>query len=620
VKCFALALIVDHQKKRRVSDKKWVNHWPSILAVVNDVYTRFDDFTDVYPNGLVKADKLRTEYSDRYRSRRSKKWMTKMSECSESEIEALDGVAQVVLDAETRLHAAGIKKVRDHREEAKKPNGKEATRWPSDHEIRDTPKKGSTATPMNSTTTRKKSTATRKTPALKSKKRKRVQSESEDGEEEEKWQDEDFEEITPAPTARPNRKHRAAPIERKNRSRWVDKFDSDVESKEDVDDNEDDKDNAFIARPTTSRKTVVGKRSYSPDQTSFKFDYQISDDEQTKMPDSNVADADEENVNEGDDSANEDDMSASEYDEEDIILPSVEITDKGHAEYRRMMDIVAAAGRAPPPPQFAARTNTIAASNNAARNAIDLISDERPTKKVRFNNDATPDDQVDLTNDQHEPKMAPSLPSGNTHGLTDDDVDFGDPFGFNGGNQTYSHIDAVQDLNPNLLSLDQVPGFRPQQSRSKRNADGNLLAWTHGGFDDVVMFGEDTRIARPTTRGKTPVGERSNGPRHTYGFNAGSDVHYDENGSSAQIVNDAEDNEPAKLLSFDQAHMDMMQCDAGWQSHNAVIAANTQTFDTFMDAKARGRHLHFRQAHYDHRNAGASMEQSLRGDLGDPWR
>jgi hypothetical protein len=165
-KCFALALAVDHQKQECQSDKKWCNHWKSILAVVNTVYLQeFPDFRNVYPNGLPNPNKLRTEYSDRYRIRESAKWKTKESDCSDEEIVELERIAEVVLQVETDLCNAGVQKVRDHRAEALKVDGVPATRWPSDNEIRKAPVKKSTVTGEKPVSKTKKS-------ASKSKKRK----------------------------------------------------------------------------------------------------------------------------------------------------------------------------------------------------------------------------------------------------------------------------------------------------------------------------------------------------------------------------------------------------------------------------------------------------------------
>jgi hypothetical protein len=729
-KCFALALAVDHQKQERQSDKKWCNHWKSILAVVNTVYLQeFPDFTAVYPNGLPNPNKLRTEYSDRYRVRESKKWKTKKIDCSDEVVE-LERIAEVVLQVETDLCNAGVQKVRDHRAEAMKPDGVPATRWPSDNEIRtpETCEEGSTAAP----------TDTGETPTQKPKKRKRKEDESNE-EKEEKGEgsdnhtpapvarsprkrravtvkgtnsshrapkfdsddgneepNDDRGEDAPAATARPTRKPHTASIERMDRPRRASNFASYNESDAEDDDSASDEDDASIARPTTSHTTAVGERSSGPDQTHFEFNYDLSDDGNTATPDHNAAnDSDEENndtehgkydaayvrittgnktvVSEGssgsrhsynpkygsdvsnDDNESSDGESVNEGDEDDATAEAT-ATDKGDAEMGRAMLLGAttalpttapgAAGGVvlsdagnmldtllhgyadtPQPPVFAPRANTTAAGNNATGNTIDLTNttaagndaaretidlteaadeiatgntidptnNQRSTKNVRFDKTAARDAAIDLTNDEPEPKMKSSLPSGDNHGLTDDDLAFDDPFGLNEHEQTYAHVDAVQDLDPNFLRLDQVPGIRPQQSRPQQsrpqqhrtqqsrpkvNSSGDLPAWTNGNWDDPDIFGEDTRIARPTTKGKTVVGEHSSGPRHTYDFD-----------SNDQAVNDVEDNELPDLQpeqeepqgelhvpKYDQQVSMYMQRDAGWQPHNAAIAASVQKY------------------------------------------
>jgi hypothetical protein len=662
-KCFALALAVDHQKQECQSDKKWCNHWKSILAVVNTVYLQeFPDFRNVYPNGLPNPNKLRTEYSDRYRIRESAKWKTKESDCSDEEIVELERIAEVVLQVETDLCNAGVQKVRDHRAEALKVDGVPATRWPSDNEIRKAPVKKSTVTGEKPVSKTKKS-------ASKSKKRKYEsdyeEEEDEELKEEQEVQNEDSEENTPASTARPTHKRRAAPIERMARPLRTSKVASNVESDAEHDDSANDESDASIVHPTISRKTVVGERSYGPDQNNFQFNYEDNhgdNDEDTNMPDSNVVNEDNESDEENNDNEHGkydaayarlttgnktvvserssgsrhsydpiygsdvqcDDNESTDGesvngDDNDDATAEITVTDKGHAEMRRAMLLGGTAARptaapgaaggdimhallhgyadSPHPPVFAPRanttaagrnatgstidlTNTIAAGNDAARETIDLTNNQRSTKKVRFDKDAARDAPVDLTNDQPKPKMAPSLPSENTNGYTDEDLAFSDPFGLNEHEQTYAHVDAVQNLDPNLLPLDQVPGICPQQSRPQQSRpqqsrpqqsrhsnklidpNGDLPTYTNGTWDGVVMFGP-----RPTTADKTVVGERSNGSRHTYGVNSGSD-------SNDHVGNEAEDNVP----SYDNQVSMYMQRDAGWQPHNAAIAVKVQKY------------------------------------------
>jgi hypothetical protein len=187
-------------------------------------------------------------------------------------------------------------------------------------------------------------------------------------------------------------------------------------------------------------------------------------------------------------------------DDEDNATAEATVTDKGDAEMRRATLLGAttalpttapgAAGGAilsdagnmldallhgyadtPQPPVFALRANTTAAGNNAtgntvdltntaddnaARDTIDLTNNQLPTKKVRFDKTAARDAAIDLTNDKPEPKMKSSLPSGDNHGLTDDDLAFDDPFGLNEHEQTYAHADAVQDLDPNFQATNSM--------------------------------------------------------------------------------------------------------------------------------------------------------------------
>lgn len=101
--CFAMGLAVDHQKIRR-KNGTLVTHWGSVLAVVNDIYVNhFPDFAKLYPNGLPDANKLRTEFSDRYRQREAKKWRTKRDQCSQDEIVKMEAICDVVFETETRL-------------------------------------------------------------------------------------------------------------------------------------------------------------------------------------------------------------------------------------------------------------------------------------------------------------------------------------------------------------------------------------------------------------------------------------------------------------------------------------------------------------------------------------
>jgi hypothetical protein len=575
-KCFALELIVDHQKQPlKNKPEVKVNDWDSILPVINKVYPQLDtQFAADYPNGLAIAGKLRTEYSDRYRIRQSAKWKTKKSQCSDEEIVELEKVAQIVMDAETALHAEGVAEVRDHRIEELEPDGEPATWWPSEHEIRtpETGEEGSTATP----------TDTGETPTQKPKKRKRKKDESN---EEKEVQGEGSEDYTPAPVARSPRKRRAVTVKRTNSSRRAPKFDSDdrneepdddrgedapaptarptrkpgaapiermdrprrasnfafyIESDAEQDDSANDEDDAAIARFATLRKTVVGERSSGPDQTHFEFNYDLSDDENTAMPDHSATNESDEEDNviehgkydaayvrittgnktvfrEGssgsrhsydpkygsdvsyDDNESNDGESVN-GDDEDNATAEATVTDKGDAEMRRATLLGAttalpttapgAAGGAilsdagnmldallhgyadtPQPPVFALRANTTAAGNNAtgntvdltntaddnaARDTIDLTNNQLPTKKVRFDKTAARDAAIDLTNDKPEPKMKSSLPSGDNHGLTDDDLAFDDPFGLNEHEQTYAHADAVQDLDPNFQATNSM--------------------------------------------------------------------------------------------------------------------------------------------------------------------
>jgi hypothetical protein len=375
--------------------------------------------------------------------------------------------------------------------------------------------------------------------------------------------DDDRGEDAPAPTSRPTRKPDAAPIERMDRPRRASNFASCIESDAEHDHRANDEDDASLDRPTTSREPVAGERSYGPDQTHFEFNYDLSDDENTAMPDHSAAnESDEENndsehgkydaayarlttgnktvVSEGssgsrhsydpkygsdvsyDDNESDNGESVNGDDEDDATAEAT-VTDKGDAEMRRAMLLGAttalpttapgAAGGAIlsdagnmlgallhgyadslQPPVFAPRANTTAASNNAtgntvgltnttaagndaARETIDLTkaadenatgntidptNNQRSTKNVRFNKTAARDAAIDLTDDKPKPKMKSSLPSRDNHGLTDDDLAFDDPFGLNEQEQTYAHVDAVQDLDPKFLRLDQVPGIHPQ--------------------------------------------------------------------------------------------------------------------------------------------------------------
>jgi hypothetical protein len=315
-KTFALALIVDHQEHRLKNSGEYVADWDCILPVVNDVYPRIctsaPKFSDIYPAGLPNANKLRSHYSDRYRTRKSKKWQIKKIDCTPEEIVELEKIAKIVLDAETRLNGLRVAGsdgniVRDHRAEVKLPNGVPATIWPSDPVIGETLKKKSTGTRKNtkrkrkseehesgdegieeeeeeegeeeSTAARKKSTATRKstptrkTSAPKSRKRKYK---SEEELEEEAAQDGESEEYIQAPTARSSLNCRVLPDDRLGTSRLFNKFDSDDEDNEMDNDNEDDADKASVARPTTGGETVVGERSHGPHQNSFEFNYDLS--------------------------------------------------------------------------------------------------------------------------------------------------------------------------------------------------------------------------------------------------------------------------------------------------------------------------------------------------------
>jgi hypothetical protein len=365
-KTFALALIVDHQEHRLKNSGEYVADWDCILPVVNDVYPRIctsaPKFSDIYPAGLPNANKLRSHYSDRYRTRKSKKWQIKKIDCTPEEIVELEKIAKIVLDAETRLNGLRVAGsdgniVRDHRAEVKLPNGVPATIWPSDPVIGETLKKKSTGTRKNtkrkrkseehesgdegieeeeeeegeeeSTAARKKSTATRKptptrkTSAPKSRKRKYK---SEEELEEEAAQDGESEEYIQAPTARSSLNCRVLPDDRLGTSRLFNKFDSDDEDNEMDNDNEDDADKASVARPTTGGETVVGERSHGPHQNSFEFNYDLSDDEQTSMPGPNVTDENNESIGEDDDySANEDHESLSEHDQTIAMEPASKV-------------------------------------------------------------------------------------------------------------------------------------------------------------------------------------------------------------------------------------------------------------------------------------------------------
>jgi hypothetical protein len=261
----------------------------------------------------------------------------------------------------------------------------------------------------------------------------------------------------------------------------------------------------------------------------------------------------------------------------------VGITDKGRVQDRRI--IITAAGRVLPPPQFATPANTTAAGNNATGKAINLTSDGRPTKTACFNSDASHDEIIDLTNDQPEPKMAPSLPSGTNHGLTDDDfVDL------NGPNTTYADIDASQDLDPNLLPHDQVSGHRPQQSRRQQsghvNNPTNLVGWAEK-FDDPVLFGHE----RGQVAGMVENDKRSNtlcrNPERIYGFHQGSHIRSTDHERDIKAINDAVDNALANLPPRNQAHIRMMQRDAGWHPQNPAIAPNAQAFNASMVSHMR---------------------------------
>jgi hypothetical protein len=365
-KTFALALIVDHQEHRLKNSGEYVADWDCILPVVNDVYPRIctsaPKFSDIYPAGLPNANKLRSHYSDRYRTRKSKKWQIKKIDCTPEEIVELEKIAKIVLDAETRLNGLRVAGsdgniVRDHRAEVKLPNGVPATIWPSDPVIGETLKKKSTGTRKNtkrkrkseehesgdegieeeeeeegeeeSTAARKKSTATRKstptrkTSAPKSRKRKYK---SEEELEEEAAQDGESEEYIQAPTARSSLNCRVLPDDRLGTSRLFNKFDSDDEDNEMDNDNEDDADKASVARPTTGGETVVGERSHGPHQNSFEFNYDLSDDEQTSMPGPKVTDEDNESIGEDDNySANEDHGSLSEHDQTIAMEPASKV-------------------------------------------------------------------------------------------------------------------------------------------------------------------------------------------------------------------------------------------------------------------------------------------------------
>lgn len=102
VKCFALGLTVSHQWKYRKNGTT-VTDWKAVLEVINDIYIQeFDDFKAIYPSGLTKAGKLRSEYSDRARGRHDK-WRLKQDQCTAQEIYDMRRMARIVFSTEERL-------------------------------------------------------------------------------------------------------------------------------------------------------------------------------------------------------------------------------------------------------------------------------------------------------------------------------------------------------------------------------------------------------------------------------------------------------------------------------------------------------------------------------------
>lgn len=102
VKCFALGLTVAHQWKLRKNGEACTD-WKAVLPVINAIYLQeFEDFRAIYPNGLPKSNKLRSEYSDRNRGRHDK-WLLRQDQCTPQELQEMLRMREIVFSTERRL-------------------------------------------------------------------------------------------------------------------------------------------------------------------------------------------------------------------------------------------------------------------------------------------------------------------------------------------------------------------------------------------------------------------------------------------------------------------------------------------------------------------------------------
>ena len=102
VKCFALGLTVAHQWKLRKNGEACTD-WKAVLPVINAIYLQeFEDFRAIYPNGLPKSNKLRSEYSDRDRGRHDK-WLLRQDQCTTQELREMLRMREIVFETERRL-------------------------------------------------------------------------------------------------------------------------------------------------------------------------------------------------------------------------------------------------------------------------------------------------------------------------------------------------------------------------------------------------------------------------------------------------------------------------------------------------------------------------------------
>lgn len=101
--CFALGLTVAHQKKP-IKNGRLQTDWKAVLPVINDIFPReMEGFTKIYAQGLPKASKLRSQYSDHKRGRANKWLLLNRENCTPEEIKEMTRMKSIVFETEQRL-------------------------------------------------------------------------------------------------------------------------------------------------------------------------------------------------------------------------------------------------------------------------------------------------------------------------------------------------------------------------------------------------------------------------------------------------------------------------------------------------------------------------------------